>query len=238
MSFENVETLDPIRGYTVKIVQADGDGCDPREMDNIGVMACKHRNYVLGDEYTPERTALFTAIENHFGPISLAVVTRYCQIAFGSTVVLPLGLYDHSGISMYVGGVHPLDSGGWDSGMVGVIFDTERTRENLGIDLLWTVTGSIEKALRTEVEQYDKYLTGDVWGIMVEDNLGDEIESCWGYLGYDFAVSCADEIVPATPMFEKISDTDAMDQLFALMDIDTDDLLAEVNNLFVRTGRK
>ena len=46
-----------------------------------------------------------------------------------------------------------------------------------------------EKALnclRGEVETLDMYYTGDVYGFVIEDENGDEVDSCWGYFGSEY----------------------------------------------------
>ena len=54
-----------------------------------------------------------------------------------------------------------------------------------------TLLDDIEEVLRTEVEQYDLYLTGQVYGYEIEDADGDEEESCWGFLGEEYAEQSA-----------------------------------------------
>ena len=39
--------------------------------------------------------------------------------------------------------------------------------------------------LKNEVKAYDQYLTGDVYGLIVEDHHGEELDSCWGYFGLE-----------------------------------------------------
>ena len=108
--------------------------------------------------------------------IASVVLERY--------VILPLYLYDHSGITMSASAF----SCPWDSGQVGYIYQRltpEVTREDL------------VKYLVSEVEEYDSYLTGDCWWFALEsqkyqeDEEGDELtseweteESCGGFLGY------------------------------------------------------
>jgi len=80
----------------------------------------------------------------------------------------------------------------WDSGEVGFIYvSMERARKE------WSGTDEeirekAEKYLRSEVEEYDQYLTGDVWGYRIfetaseeDDEEGEELESCWGFFGDD-----------------------------------------------------
>lgn len=115
------------------------------------------------------------------GEIELSL-PAYLTQERGAHVILPLGLIDHSGISMYVGdGAHPHDPGGWDSGQVGVIFDTTETRKESGLQDAGHE--EIEKALRAEVQVYAQYLRGEVYSYCVTDSDGEHIDSCHGFLG-------------------------------------------------------
>lgn len=104
-------------------------------------------------------------------------------------IMLPLALIDHSGISMYIGsGAHACDPGGWDSGQVGWIYCTKKKAvEEWGKKTCTrTVIAAAEKYLKGEVEEYDQYLTGDVYGYIVEDEEGVQLDSCWGMFGFDY----------------------------------------------------
>jgi hypothetical protein len=80
---------------------------------------------------------------------------------------------------------------GWDSGQVGHIYvSLEKIREEYSCKRVSKkMRERIEGYLKGEVETYDKYLTGDVYGfnIVREDEDGEEvhIDSCWGFYGYD-----------------------------------------------------
>lgn len=96
----------------------------------------------------------------------------------GRFVILPLYLYDHSGITMSTGRF----SCPWDSGQVGWIYaDADKIKKEYGE----LTPENIEKAfhvLESEVETYDYYLTGQCYGYQLFE--GDtEIDSCWGFLG-------------------------------------------------------
>lgn len=165
---------------------------NPRRYDNLGVMCARgHRGYDLGDK-GPLVDEVHQALLDH-GP---AVTTRWLRIFRGATVVLPLVLIAHSGISMYVGaGAHVMDPGGWDSGPVGLIFDTPETRDMIG-----TPDDRIEEELRSEVDLYDQYLQGEVYyaihlwptgQVVVTDIDRDTVlghsygeSSCYGFLGH------------------------------------------------------
>lgn len=164
---------------------------NPREYDgNLGIMLANgHRNYTLGDEdqlrgkKAEDYDTAANALSEFADRGKVRLFPRWAEIYLGSTVVLPLGLIDHSGISMYVGGgAHPADPGGWDSGLVGFIFDTPATHEENGSE--WTPE-ELTEALRAEVHVYNEVLTGQVFGYVVEDDEG-EVDSCWGFVGDDY----------------------------------------------------
>src|SRR3954465_3294076 len=100
------------RGLTIKIYQ-DEYNEDPRKnWDHIGVMACAHRSYQLGDRQ-----------------INTSYYEGWAEIAQelkddGAAIILPLFLFDHSGISMSTNKseFQMWDSAGWDWGQVGVIY--------------------------------------------------------------------------------------------------------------------
>lgn len=162
-------------GLDVKIFY-DTDPESPREWDNVGTMICSHRNYTLGDEqFNSDEYEGWDDLEKYLTEERKAVI------------VFPLGLYDHSGITMYIGNSHDR----WDGGQVGFIYCTQKE-----IDNEWD--GDKEKAekyLRGEVETYDQYLTGDVYGFSVTNpRNGEEIDSCWGFYGHKYVEEEANSI--------------------------------------------
>lgn len=186
------ETVGDLRLQVVS--DDDPSHADPRDATNVGVMMAEgHRHYILGDKrpvyLDDEARAAYNAAADAMVRAPFAVVARYLRIFWGATVVLPLGLYDHGGVSMYVGGA--IDP--WDSGLVGVIFDTPGTRADTGV----LTPEDIEAALRGEVEEYDRFLRGEVYGYVIErlstcdhgDVHSDHVDSCWGYIGDEFAIS-------------------------------------------------
>jgi len=216
--------LDDGTTVSVKILQDDvswGDG--PRDWDNLGTMVCFHNRYTLGDEQggDPQEylenlaCALDDTLEdriyhwnegdgwtylarNFDDPIAESdrrierVVNRVLDEQV--PVMLPLYLYDHSGITMRTTGF----SCPWDSGQVGFIYVTkEKLRQEYSVK---RVTGATikraEGVLKGEVETYDDYLTGNVWGYSIEvtssetcdtcghtDHPTEFDDSCWGFYG-------------------------------------------------------
>jgi hypothetical protein len=147
-------------GYSVRYIAIDNEPESPRQCDNFGTMVCFHGKYNLGDDENCYRDERFNSwdelrdeIERNENP----------------GVILPLYLYDHSGITMKT---HPFNDR-WDSGQVGFIFvSEEKIREEFSIDDNDVVTDEVlesaKKILEGEVIIYDQYLTGDVYRLVKE----------------------------------------------------------------------
>lgn len=177
--------------FQYKIVQ-DTDPSNPRkEWENAGTMACYHSRYSLGDKNGPQE--LIDAVCAAWNRISAkdreeidyssnpAIYAEMFQ-KYNLGIILPLHLYDHSGLSISTGAF----SCPWDSGQIGWIFMTYATVRKEYKHVSKETKKRAESLLRSEVETYNMYLTGDVWGYIVRDNTTGEEESCWGYYGHEY----------------------------------------------------
>jgi len=106
----------------------------------------------------------------------------YFKKECGARVVIPLTVYEHSGISMSAGDVtYPWDTDRWDTSFVGFIYDTpEKVKECMGDDVS---DEEIIKCLESEVKVYSAYLEGDITWWRVEDDETNYDEGCGGYVG-------------------------------------------------------
>jgi len=147
----------------------DEDPGSPREFDNLGLMACWHGRYSLGDVQPKERPAEWLKKNAPHG-----------------SVVLPLFLFDHSGITMSTSPdqFRAADSAGWDWGQVGNIIATPNAmRDNFMVERLSKdMKDKSRKILVDEVKTYDHFLQGQVWGFIYTPDKGEE-DSCWGFYG-------------------------------------------------------
>ena len=171
--------------FTLKIIH-DEDAFNPRtEYDgHLGKMVCWHRNYNLGDEQPRESPSVYLGYlageavkARDWELIPDEHIQRILNKHF---IILPLYLYDHSGITISTG---PFGCP-WDSGQVGFIYVSveDAKKEFSGED--WKER-TIE-TLRNEVKEYDNYLTGNCYGYVIENGDGEQVDSCWGFLGdYD-----------------------------------------------------
>lgn len=95
---------------------------------------------------------------------------------------LPLYLYDHSGITM---SYKPF-SCQWDSGQVGIIY-AKKGFEGMSDEKILT-------GLEAEVENYNDFITGNCFGYILEDSSGEQLDSCWGFLGdEEYCETCMKE---------------------------------------------
>jgi hypothetical protein len=176
-----VET-ENIGKYQIEIIQ-DTDIQSPREDDNIGTMVCFHDCF-SGDEHN----------YNHGDYNSWDEMEEDIIRNENVGVILPLYLYDHSGLTMNTTGFNCP----FDSGQVGFIFISKETiRNEFGVKYVTKkVREKIEKQLVGEVETFDQYLTGDVYGFRITDTEKDEeVDSCWGFYGSEYCMEEAKGIV-------------------------------------------
>lgn len=158
--------------YRIEI-HTDEDTESPRNWENLGKMVCFHKRYDLGDKHDYDHNYYdgWEAMEKD--------IIKKENVA----VILPLYLYDHSGITISTSSFNDR----WDSGMIGFIYMTKKDAiENYGKKIMTPkVKERALKNLEGEVETYDQYLTGDVYGFKVfEDD--EETDSCWGFYGDEF----------------------------------------------------
>jgi hypothetical protein len=181
-----METIN-YKGYDINI-DYDEIAESPMEWDNLGTMVCWHNRYSLGDEKAHENYV-------YSKECKIKNLTDYCdnwdeveevlKKEFNTLVILPLFLYDHSGISMrtYRHGQHS----SWDGGWVGFIFvEKDKVKKEWNVKRVSAkLKKKIEEILSSEVNTYDDYIQGNVYHYSVEDKHGNDIDSCGGFYGYD-----------------------------------------------------
>lgn len=88
--------------------------------------------------------------------------------------------YIHGGVVLGLDrGVHPFTCP-WDSCQVGFVYATKASGEfgDGSFD-------AVKKAVSVLVETWNQYLSGDIWGFIIEDSDGTHVDSCWGFYGRD-----------------------------------------------------
>lgn len=111
--------------------------------------------------------------------------TLHSMLTENEVAMLPLYLYDHSGITMNTTGF----SDAWDTSNMGCICMTKKQYKEAGFDEAEWPAKAYE-IMKQDVETYDQFLTGEVYGYQVfeKDEDGNWIEGddfCWGFFGSD-----------------------------------------------------
>ncbi len=195
MIHDPIETIDFKYGVKLHICM-DEDPCNPRDEDNLAHLICFHPRYRLGDRHTYARPADFLAhLAYEVNPPLDEVDDDYALLDIDSlldlieerAVIQPVALFDHSGLRMYLGsGAHGCDPGGWDSGQVGWCYITHEEILKEWPNLKEHPVGLSKRGkeiIEAEVAHFDQYLSGDVYGYIVESPLDSHAESCWGFFG-------------------------------------------------------
>ena len=195
--------------YTLEVMQ-DEYLDDPRTWSNVCTMVCWHRRYKLGDNHS------FEGPDEFMQHLYLDVIGKhwcdehesddwqdvYEELQKTDLVLIKqINLYDHSGITISTSSGYPYNDR-WDSCCVGFIYVTKKTifKECGGItEENWKDRAT--KYLEGEVETYDPYLRGDVYGytltkktihqekcphcgeVIREYEDEEEVDSCWGFYG-------------------------------------------------------
>jgi len=179
--------------YTLKVYHDDNPE-SPREWGCLDKMICFHGRYNLGDkhEYTSND---FEGWDDMFNQLT----EEYKPAA-----ILQLYLYDHSGISIscqsFVGRAQHAE---WDSGRIGfILISTKDFLSNWGkgaTEMTPELTEQATNFLKGQVETYDQYLQGDVYGFRLMEKIDgkkEEIDSCWGFYGDDYKTNGILEHLP------------------------------------------
>ncbi len=182
------------QGHTIKIYH-DPDTESPREWSNLGTLICWHRRYRLGDSHQYDSPEAFLRDLSGVSVQSDLSMDQLRDRAERKAIILPVFLYDHSGLAMNTIGFHCP----WDSDQVGFVYVTlEAVREEFGAKRVTrALREKAEDILRGEIVSYDAYLGGRVYGYVIERD-GEEIDACWGFVG-DYETGCLPEAREAVP---------------------------------------
>jgi len=173
----------------------------PRGWDNLGKMVCFHRQYSLPIEseyaYTDRDFSSWEELEQ-------ILIDRE-----GAEVILPVYMYDHSGVALSIRAYNDR----WDSGQVGFIYATRKDILQFfqKSKLTANLRKDTEKVLRGELELYDQYLNGQVYGYVLTERK--HCDCC----GHDYE----DEVDRVYGFYD--GDKDITEYIFDWLDLNPDD---------------
>lgn len=160
----------------IKIVQ-DQNPMNPRkEYEHLGTILYTSNHYLLGDEQV-DSDRIKEVLEDE------------------DLISLPVYAYIHGDVVLNTTGF----SCPWDSGQCGVIYISkakalkEWNRKRMSLKLYTQMLDF----LKSEVEEFSNYLSGEVYGYQIVDDEGEVIDDCWGYYGHKWAEQAGQEALDA-----------------------------------------
>ncbi len=159
--------------YSVEVVN-DDDPISPREWCNLGTILYTSLRYSLGDKWTDS---------NDINSV----------INDPNNIVLPVYAYIHGGVVLNTTGF----SCPWDSGQSGVIYvSKEKIRNEFKVKRISpALKEKVINILRSEVEVFSNYLSGEVYGYRILDENKDVVDSCYGFFSYKEAEEQGNESI-------------------------------------------
>lgn len=148
----------------------------PREWCNLGKFIAISSRYRSpdNDEYFIEvvkNTAEeATSQENHIELIKEAIENDTDETV---ALIVPICKYEHSGISYSIG-----TKRGFDYSNNGFYIVMQSGIDKLGVD---NTEENLLSIIESEIETYNKYANGEVYGFQLFDENGDFEDSCWGF---------------------------------------------------------
>lgn len=146
-------------------IETDSDSDNPRDWSNLGEFCVSnYSRYIRNEsEIEIESESDFKALEK-------------------THIILPVSVYDHSGVSIYIGS--PCDR--WDSGQIGwYIVSKEKIKQNFNVKRIsQKLKSRVIEYLENEVETFNKWVNNEVYSFTLYHN-GEEEDSCGGFYDID-----------------------------------------------------
>lgn len=162
------------QGYHINIYY-DPNPENPREWDNLGTFYTAHRRYQPEEDFDKHFDIEDVCENGRPGTFRESFLQKY--------IAQNIYMLDHSGQTVSTTSFNDP----WDSGWLGMVaVSIEKVKEEYGWRILTAKRREqIEKYLTGEVETYDMYLQGDVYGFQItpENDDNNVLDSCWGYFG-------------------------------------------------------
>lgn len=148
-------------GLTSHIYYDQCAGNPFKEFDQLGTLICFGRSANLGSDHSYSSPK---ELHEDIGEKAL---------------FLPVFMYEHSGQTVNTTGF----SCPWDSGQVGEIYVTFAAIKSEYGEVTPETVEKARKILVAEIETLAQWLEGNVYGLSIEDEEGNVVDSFWGYYG-------------------------------------------------------
>ena len=158
------------------VIKYDESPESPREWSNLGYFITIDRNY-----YSPDKNEELKELIKECGESaeSQKEHIKFIKNNWNKTMypnnkiiaIYPIVKYEHGGVVYRRGEQH-----GWDYSNNGFYIITDKTAEELGTEPKY-----FEKVIDQEIEVYNKYVNGEVYGFTLYNDAGEVEDSCWGF---------------------------------------------------------
>jgi hypothetical protein len=195
MQNEPIEVVN-YKGYEIKIYPDDNSE-NPREWDNLGTIYYQNDQYILGEKVIKDEFDVSNC--NNWNDIEKLLIKE-----LNPAVIIPLKIYDHSGVSISTA-IHSYPFNDyWDSSFIGFILVTkEQVRKEYNVKKISKkLKEQVTRILEQEIKTFDQFMNGEIYGYVIEPEetekqLKPEItmNSCWGYYELDYAISEAKNVI-------------------------------------------
>lgn len=151
------------KGHTIEIIQDEHAESPDTWGNDDCFLVYDHRQFCVERKgYDPEEI--------------FETINRTKKLFFDGYYVFPVYAYIHSGVSLSLGKTSYPFTDPWDTSFSGFAL----VKQQKG----WTYTrAKATKVAQSIVEEWNDYLSGNVYGYQITDPDGEETDSCWGFYG-------------------------------------------------------
>lgn len=165
------------KGCRIKLIR-DQDAESPDDWgDESLFLVGYHRDFSVERDDAISKEDLIT----HFNGEKIAQAKDY--FIFG------LEAYIHSGVVLALTNGGNFPDRQWDVSKLGAVLVSKKEARG---------RKAAEKLARSLVDKWNTYLSGDIFGFVIEDKDGKDMDSCWGFYGIEEAEEAAIESIEAS----------------------------------------
>jgi hypothetical protein len=171
-------TPEDLAGKVVAKLYADDSPMSPDDFDHAGTLTVLDRDFGLSDQsdYLPIEPNGYSRDKEW----RIRFAERYFSMAGGVAIPVRFDDYGSSGARIYT---TDADSA---NGLISV--------DKKEIEKEWAGDKTAARSyLESRITEMNQYLSGDVYGYVIETPDGDDLDSCWGFYGQQYATEEAIE---------------------------------------------